>query len=339
MKTLFLVQSNFGQGHHSRVNAFAENIYFKYIITQPFTGRGSEKEYFDNEFNNIYKEFKDYKPDIVVTEGFPFGRYGWHPHFNKEMKHDGILEILREAKKLYSLDRDIPWVDPRDYWFHAEILNEYYDGILFHTDNNFINPKTFINNPILDIPFISTGYVCDTFKFETERKGILAYCGDWYPHTETIYHMLLQLKDDVTFVVGKNTPRHLKERMTNIIERTDVNNFREQLFRHEVFVGNFGAGTFLDVNMTETPAVMIPNPIHENSTPIYDTKGNIIDREESYRAKRYEEFDFGRTIMYDDLTTDKLEHVIEESRKLKPKQFDMNGKSFIKNIFNGESDV
>ena len=48
MKTLFIVQSNFGKGHHARVNAFADAIdnLNRLIITKPFNGQGKDTEFF-----------------------------------------------------------------------------------------------------------------------------------------------------------------------------------------------------------------------------------------------------------------------------------------------------
>ncbi len=133
MKTLLLVQSNIGKGHHARVDAFADYINDKLVITKPFTGDGKDTEFFDMHNNDIFLQYLEYNPDVIITEGFPFGRHGWHPRFNPKMKHGGIVDILQNAKeqskKIYSLERDIPYVHPKDSSFHAEILNEYYNSL------------------------------------------------------------------------------------------------------------------------------------------------------------------------------------------------------------------
>ena len=51
MKTLFLVQSNVGKGHHSRVNAFNNYIDDSRIITKSFTGEGNDIDFFNYETN------------------------------------------------------------------------------------------------------------------------------------------------------------------------------------------------------------------------------------------------------------------------------------------------
>jgi len=350
MKVLFIVQSNFGKGHHARVNAFADAVDNKLIITKPFNGQGKDTEFFGDTWNDLLFDYLEYDPDILITEGFPFGRYGWHPHFNKDMtKHKGIVDILEDAKsrnkKIYSLDRDLPWANPDDYWFHASLLNKYYDGVIFHTDRNFIDTKDIIHNPIIDIPFIYTdGYVTSPFKHETKREGVLFAFGDWFPYTEKIYNVALDLKfqsndyryTKFTFIVGNKTPANLitsmKHPNINIVKRKQVDGFRKLLASHEVSVTNFGAGTFLDINITKTPAVMIPNPIPRNSPSIYDEQGNVINNEEQFRAERYEKVDNGKVLMYDNLNTSTLGTAIENAKKLKPKSFNMNGSEFVRNL-------
>ena len=350
MKVLFIVQSNFGKGHHARVNAFADAVDNKLIITKPFNGQGKDTEFFGDTWNDLLFDYLEYDPDILITEGFPFGRYGWHPHFNKDMtKHEGIVDILEDAKsrnkKIYSLDRDLPWANPDDYWFHASLLNKYYDGVIFHTDRNFIDTKDIIHNPIIDIPFIYTdGYVTSPFKHETKREGVLFAFGDWFPYTEKIYNVALDLKfqsndyryTKFTFIVGNKTPANLitsmKHPNINIVKRKQVDGFRKLLASHEVSVTNFGAGTFLDINITKTPAVMIPNPIPRNSPSIYDEQGNVINNEEQFRAERYEKVDNGKVLMYDNLNTSTLGTAIENAKKLKPKSFNMNGSEFVRNL-------
>ena len=352
MRSLILVQSNYGKGHHSRAEAFAHFMEDRLIITKPFTGKGKDTDFFDFSFNDIYADYKEYDPDVIITEGFPFGRYGWHPNFNNKLQHGGIMDILEDANKYnklaYSLERDIPWVNPKDSWFHSDILNDYYDGIIFHTDKNFIDSSNFINNPVIDIPFLYTdGYVTKPFKSYAKRKGILFALGDWFEHTQHVYEVANALSHQVnyemTFIVGNKTPLdliyQLKMHDHNVLLREDTDGFRNLLSQHEVVVSNFGAGTFLDINVTETPAVMIPNEIQENSTPIYDEDGEIVNREQRYRAEKYEEINNGKILSYDNLNVATLMYAIEDAKQLKPKRLNMNGSNFVKTLFNsGESE-
>jgi predicted glycosyltransferase len=353
MKTLLLVQSNIGKGHHARVDAFADYINDKLVITKPFTGDGKDTEFFDMHNNDIFLQYLEYNPDVIITEGFPFGRHGWHPRFNPKMKHGGIVDILQNAKeqskKIYSLERDIPYVHPKDSSFHAEILNEYYNSVIFHTDNSFIDPKQFFHNPIIDVPFISTnGYVTKPFDYNTNRNGVLVSSGDWYPQTEHIYNTAIELKKRIggtwTFIIGDKTSNEmidkLKKEKVNIVSRPDVNGYRVLLASHEVSISQFGAMSFIDINITKTPAVMIPNPLPKANTSIYDEEGNEINQEEWFRAERYSRFGGGIILNYETICADTMNGCIDLCRTLKPKKLNMNGSEFVKTLFNnGESDV
>ena len=343
MKNLILVQSNFGKGHHSRAEAFAHFMEDRLIITKPFKGDTiNDADFFDNTWNDLYADYKEYDPDVIITEGFPFGRYGWHPNFNNKLEHGGIIDILEDAKKhnklVYSLDRDIPWVNPKDSWFHAEILNKYYDGVIFHTDQDFIDSSNFIHNPIIDVPFIfSDGYVTKPFKSNAKREGILFSLGDWYETTQYVYEVANTLDYKMTFIVGNKTHVDLINKLKlkhNVVTTQDRDGYRKLLSEHEVVVSEFGAGTFLDVNVTKTPVVMIPNPIEASSPSIHDEDGIVISSEQLYRAEQYEKIDNGKVLLYNDLNPATLLFAIEEAKQLKPKQLKMNGSNFVKALFN-----
>ncbi len=341
MKTLFLVQSITGYGHINRVKTFCDHINDSLILTKPVFA--NDTEFFDKFHNDMFVKYIEYNPDIIVTEGFPFGRYSWHSHFNKSLnRHKGIMDILDHAKdkQIYSLERDIPWIRPSENWFHSDILNEYYNGIIFHTDDNFINPKEFIHNQIIDVPLISSSYVTKPIKYNTHRNGYLVSGGDWYPHVEKYYNVALDVKNriggDWTFVVGDKTSSNLLNRLqkenVNIVPRPDTNGYRILLASHELSINQFGAMSFIDMNVTHTPTIMIPNELTSND--VYDNNGVIIDKEEHYRAKRYEEIGGGKVLLIDDVTIDSLTDTIYKVINKKPISFDMNGAKFVREFFN-----
>ena len=76
MKSLILVQSNTGHGHISRANALGEYLNDRVIITRPFTGKSKSIDFFgkDKEYNDLYQDYREYDPDVVITEGYTFGR-------------------------------------------------------------------------------------------------------------------------------------------------------------------------------------------------------------------------------------------------------------------------
>mgnify|MGYP002015943426 CR=1 FL=1 len=181
---------------------------------------------------------------------------------------------------------------------------------------NFINPKEFIHNQIIDVPLISSSYVTKPIKYNTHRNGYLVSGGDWYPHVEKYYNVALDVKNriggDWTFIVGDKTSSNLLNRLqkenVNIVPRPDTNGYRILLASHELSINQFGAMSFIDMNVTHTPTIMIPNELTSND--VYDNNGVIIDKEEHYRAKRYEEIGGGKVLLIDDVTIDSLTDTI-----------------------------
>ena len=76
MKTLVLVQSNTGHGHISRANALGEYLTNRLIITRPFTGKSKSIDFFgkDKEYNDLYQDYIEYEPDVIITETYPFAQ-------------------------------------------------------------------------------------------------------------------------------------------------------------------------------------------------------------------------------------------------------------------------
>jgi predicted glycosyltransferase len=113
---------------------------------------------------------KDIRPDVVLTEHFPFGFL-----FEKE-----VLNLISKAKsannqvKIISSVRDII-ESKRGCESDQKIvtfLNEYYDLLLVHGDENIIQLETsFSLSNEVNIPQISTGYVVDnSLKKDLNRK-------------------------------------------------------------------------------------------------------------------------------------------------------------------------
>ncbi len=163
-----------------------------------------------------------------------------------------------------------------------------------------------------------------------------------------VYNTAIELKKRIggtwTFIIGDKTSNEmidkLKKEKVNIVPRPDVNGYRVLLASHEVSISQFGAMSFIDINITKTPAVMIPNPLPKANTSIYDEEGNEINQEEWFRAERYSRFGGGIILNYETICADTMNGCIDLCRTLKPKKLNMNGSEFVKTLFNnGESDV
>ena len=85
MKSLVLVQSNTGHGHISRATALGECLTNNRILTRPFTGKSKSIDFFGKDKNDLYENYKEYNPDVIITETYPFGRYGWDPFWSEHV--------------------------------------------------------------------------------------------------------------------------------------------------------------------------------------------------------------------------------------------------------------
>ena len=355
MRSLVLVQSNTGHGHISRATALGEHLNERVIITRPFTGKSKSIDFFgkDKEYNDLYQDYREYNPDVIITEGYPFGRYGWDPfwteQWGEDWQHNGILDILEHAKenkkRIYSLDRDIPWIQPKEMFFYTERLNEFYDGIFFAGDHNFIDATTQLHDtPMIDCEIHNTGYVTYPYKKPSvdKRNGILVSGGDWYELTHHYQRLFLQVKEKMmwqkmSFIVGPKTPKDIrimaKNRGINLIERPSVNEFRDYLSVHQMAFTMLGYMTFTDLNITKTPALVTPN--QPTSSELYDVNNNVIATEEPYRASRYSDEGGCHWIPNKDLEIDVVMEGIEETLKIKEEDIpdiDLDGGNYVKQI-------
>ena len=355
MRSLVLVQSNTGHGHISRATALGEHLNERVIITRPFTGKSKSIDFFgkDKEYNDLYQDYREYNPDVIITEGYPFGRYGWDPfwteQWGEDWQHNGILDILEHAKenkkRVYSLDRDIPWIQPKEMFFYTERLNEFYDGVFFAGDHNFIDATTQLHDtPMIDCEIHNTGYVTYPYKRPSvdKRNGILVSGGDWYELTHHYQRLFLQVKEKMmwqkmSFIVGPKTPKDIrimaKNRGINLIERPSVNEFRDYLSVHQMAFTMLGYMTFTDLNITKTPALVTPN--QPTSSELYDVNNNVIATEEPYRASRYSDEGGCHWIPNEDLEIDVIMDGIEETLKIKEEDIpdiDLDGGNYVKQI-------
>ncbi|MCS4432857.1 glycosyltransferase family protein [Aquiflexum gelatinilyticum] len=106
----------------------------------------------------ITQSVEEIKPDILITEHFPFGLL-----FENE-----VLELIDKVKienpkaKIVSSVRDIiesKGGGKRDDYV-CELINKWYDLVLVHGDGNFAGlSKSFSKTEMIKIPVIQTGYI------------------------------------------------------------------------------------------------------------------------------------------------------------------------------------
>ena len=269
MKVYIFCQSEVGSGHYVRCNNIRKGL--DDCNLQSISG-----SYTDEALKEIFakqlKIINDYKPDVILLDGFPFMRYPW---MNSGL--DFVLECVRNTwknVKIVSSVRDIcyPFKGGKNptKWpaLTVDWANEYFDAILVHGDKNFIKlDESFKHLNLIDPPVYYTGYVTDTYKPKPQKRNGTVVSAGGGRVAEEVFDKAMELYDgtDWTFSVGPNHPKeHLekfkkwasdKEKVKIIY---NVKNFRDLLAKHKLSISQAGYNTVMDLWMTNTPAKFIP---------------------------------------------------------------------------------
>ena len=269
MKVYIFCQSEVGSGHYVRCNNIRKGL--DDCNLQSISG-----SYTDEALKEIFakqlKIINDYKPDVILLDGFPFMRYPW---MNSGL--DFVLECVRNTwknVKIVSSVRDIcyPFKGGKNptKWpaLTVDWANEYFDAILVHGDKNFIKlDESFKHLNLIDPPVYYTGYVTDTYKPKPQKRNGTVVSAGGGRVAEEVFDKAMELYDgtDWTFSVGPNHPKeHLekfkkwasdKEKVKIIY---NVKNFRDLLAKHKLSISQAGYNTVMDLWMIDTPAKFIP---------------------------------------------------------------------------------
>jgi len=216
VKVYIFCQSEVGSGHYVRCNNIRKGL--DDCNLQSISG-----SYTDEALKEIFakqlKIINDYKPDVILFDGFPFMRYPW---MNSGL--DFVLECVRNTwknVKIVSSVRDIcyPFKGGKNptKWpaLTVDWANEYFDAILIHGDKNFIKlDESFEYLNLIDPPVYYTGYVTDLYTPEPQkRNGTIVSAGGGRV-AEEVFDKAMELYDgtDWTFSVGPNHPKeHLEK--------------------------------------------------------------------------------------------------------------------------------
>ena len=290
IKVYIFCQSEVGSGHYVRCNNIRKGLKdckFEYI-TGAFT---------DDERKTIFakqlKIINDYKPDIILLDGFPFMRYEWFD--------SGMEFLLKSVKnnwkdvKIVSSVRDICYPfrgfrggeNPTKFpALTVDFANEYFDAILVHGDKNFVKlDESFEHLYLIEPPVYYTGYVTDTYKPEPQkRNGTFVSAGGGRVAMDC-FDKAMELYDgtDWTFSVGPNHPKeHLEKfkkwasdkKKVKIVY--NVKNFRDLLAKHKLSISQAGYNTVMDLWMTDTPAKFVPY-VDEYGEQEQTTRARLVD--------------------------------------------------------------
>ncbi len=294
MKVYGLVQSQIGSGHFVRMKQIQKGLRNKhhYMNLQHIQGKISHEDMAKRIVGQM-EMIADYKPDVLLLEGFPFMRYAWYE------EHNGILEILKLAKNMkcyiVSSVRDIaiPHNEKRAA-FAVEMLNQYMDLVLVHGDKNFIKLEdSFPYTDLIDVPLEYTGYITDLYKpnAKVQRHGVLV-SGASGAVADLVFDKALEMykqstkKEPWTFIISDKHPSESAKKFKKyaktkkdikIVSDITSRDFRKLLVKSRLSISQCGYNTFLDSYITETPTTFIPF-----------TDNGAISADQPMRTERYD---------------------------------------------------
>ena len=308
MKVYIFCQSEVGSGHYVRCNNIRKGL--DDCNLQSISGSYTNEE-LREVFAKQLKIINDYKPDVLLFDGFPFMRYPW-------MKSglDFLLECVKNTwndVKIVSSVRDIcyPYQGGKGSNHYSALTtdwaNEYFDAILVHGDKNFVKlDESFEHLNLIDPPVYYTGYVTDTYKPKPQkRNGTVVSAGGGRVAMDC-FDKAMELYDgtDWTFSVGPNMkklylekllkwasdkkemrtimpilkPMYTFQKMTRPKVKIvyNVKNFRDLLVKYKLSISQAGYNTVMDLLMTDTPAKFVPY-VDEYGEQEQTTRARLID--------------------------------------------------------------
>ncbi len=286
---------------------------------------------------DLFTLFEKEAPDIFLVELYPFGRKA----FRFEL--DPVLEAISEKRlaascKVICSVRDI-LVEKEDQQRHEnralEILNQFFDAILVHSDPKLIRlEETFFRTADLKIPVVYTGFIAqqcpddarkrmrNQLGLDGDHKMIVSSAGGGSVGSvllESVINTFERLPTDNTNTLRVYTGPYISE-----------NNF-ESLRRHSsqrIFVGKFSAD-FLSYLAAADLSISMAG--YNTSMNILATRVQALvwpfsqNQEQIMRADRLAGIGALKVITQQDLSPQRLEGLINHSlAQTSAASFDLN---------------
>lgn len=310
---------------------------FRHIFLKPLLMREADSTLYDPSgklapeelvllrASQIEEQLRSQSYDFVVTELFPFGR--------KKIKKE-ILRLIELAKAanpkvgVYCGLRDILVTkhdaDRRDRDI-ANIVNDYYDGVLVHSDEKVLKlEETYSQVPSIADKIHYTGFITEThppLRTEPRRPEVLVSMGGGVVGSE----MLLAVAEATSllpelhfrFLIGPYAPADLRGKLEAIRDRQTGSvtieglskNFEEELLGVALSISLAGYNTLMNILNTKTMAL------------VYPYRGN---QEQILRARRLESAQAVKMIGPEDLAPERIATIIRETAFQRPARLDVN---------------
>lgn len=238
-------------------------------FTNLFTGDGTlaDKCYMATRRDLLLETLADFRPDILITELFPFGRRILRTEFINLLKAARAMDV---PPLILSSVRDIlaPPSKPAKAEFAEQMVADHYDGVFVHSDPDLITlahswPVSGDLAPLLHY----TGFVAPAPPVSkvAQHGGILVSAGGG-DVGDSIFEAALDAaylmpQFDWLFLMGGSDARRegiLRRAPPHVEVEAPRPDFRQLLQGALASVSMCGYNTALDVLQTGVPSVMIP---------------------------------------------------------------------------------
>jgi len=235
--------------------------------------------------NLLISHFRDYQPEVFITELYPFGRKAF------KFELDPVLSGIRDGSlppcKCYCSVRDILVEKQQDREIFeqrvVQTLNDFFSGVLIHSDPAVITlDRTFSRMADISIPVSYTGFVSkppaprlgerirERLEISADTRLIVASIGGGNVGGEMLHAIVnacRKLEGDLHYHLqlfcGPYCPstlyKKLKEHESNTVSvNIFADNFLQWLMEADLSISMGGYNTCMDLLRAEIPALIYP---------------------------------------------------------------------------------
>ncbi|MEP4196537.1 MAG: glycosyltransferase [Aliishimia sp.] len=232
-------------------------------------GTVAEPAFYEDRQSLLLKTLQDVRPDVIITELFPFGRRSLRAEFQ------ALLEAATELAprpRIFASIRDIlaPPSKPRKITFADQLIARFYDGVLVHSDPKVVPLQ--LSWPVSDTlnsKLHYTGFVAPPLPKVTKPalgEGTILVSAGGGSVGDTLYKAALEAAQNDArrwhlLIGGHDANQRIdgmrKNASDNVILETARPDFREMLQCADASISLCGYNTAMDVLQTGLPAVMV----------------------------------------------------------------------------------
>jgi len=264
-------------------------------------GTEADAAYRQGRITVLLDALREVRPDVLITELFPFGRRNLRDEFG------ALLQAAKDVKTplVLSSVRDIlaPPSKQAKAAFAVDMIAAYYDRVLVHSDPTLVPLE--LSWPVSDIlrpKLVYTGFVAPPPpRLSAEAQGdilvsagggsvgeavFIAACAAARQLGSLNWRLLVGGSDDRRATLAKHAPE-------NVIVQAPRPDFRDMLAGAAASVSMCGYNTAMDILQTGVPAVLVP----------FDDGGEV---EQGLRAKALASLQAVEVLAQSDLTAESL---------------------------------